>query len=159
MKLIRFAFTLIIILAGTLIAGAQSAATSPIRWRTAVRMTSPTEGTVTFKALVADGWHLYGLDLPDDGPRPTHFDLSESTGVTFTGVVTPARAPISVDDPMFGMTLTWWDSDVVFKVPFRLTGSGDAMIRAAISYMACNDVSCRPPKTERIATLVPAYAE
>ncbi len=131
----------------------------PVRWRTIIKMSSPTEGTVTFRALVASGWHLYGLELPAGGPKATKFDLSGSTGVEFTDSVKPTRTPLSADDPMFGMTLTWWDSNIEFKVRFRLTGENNPTIKAAIAYMCCDGSSCRPPKTERISAPVPPYAQ
>lgn len=36
----------------------------PVEWRTTVKMTSEKEGTVTFKANLESGWHLYGTNLP-----------------------------------------------------------------------------------------------
>ncbi len=130
------------------------AQTPAIRWRTQVRMQNATEGTVTFRALIAEGWHLYGLTLPQGGPRPTQFDLSGSTGIEFTGPVRPERAPVSVDDPLFDMTLTWWDSNIAFTVPFRVTDAATARINAKITYMVCDGNSCMPPKTESIAAPV-----
>ncbi len=124
-----------------------------------MRMSSPTQGTVTFKALIAEGWHLYGTEIPEGGPRATSINLSGSTGLEFTGPVSPQRTPERVDDPMFGMTLTWWDANVSFTVPFRLTGQENPTVKAAISYMTCNGTTCRPPKTERINATVPPYSE
>lgn len=155
-------FRLFILALAGLLAYAASAqqpeANPPVRWRTIVRMTSPNEGTVTFKALIEPGWHLYGLELPQGGPRPTRFDLGESTGIEFTSPVTPSREPVSTDDPMFGLTLSWWDANVNFTAPFRLTGEGTPTVKAAISYMACDGNTCRPPKTERISAPVPPFA-
>ena len=33
-------------------------ASQPVKWRTSVRMTSPTEGTVTVRAIIPEGFHL-----------------------------------------------------------------------------------------------------
>ena len=137
-----------------LTAFAASAQTPAVRWRTQVRMQNATEGTVTFRALIAEGWRLYGLTLPEGGPRPTHFDLAESNGIEFTGPVRPERAPLSVDDPLFDMTLTWWDSNIAFTAPFRVTDPATAAVKAKITYMACDGNSCLPPKTESIAAPV-----
>lgn len=143
-----------LLVAVMLTALAAMAQTPPVRWRTQVRMTNRTEGTVTFRALITPGWHLYGLTMPQGGPRATSFDLSGSTGIEFTGAVTPERAAVSVDDPLFGMTLTWWDANVAFTAPFRVTDAATACVKAAITFMACDGNTCRPPLTERISAPV-----
>ena len=125
-----------LLVAVMLTALAAMAQTPPVRWRTQVRMTNRTEGTVTFRALITPGWHLYG------------------TGIEFTGAVTPERAAVSVDDPLFGMTLTWWDANVAFTAPFRVTDAATACVKAAITFMACDGNTCRPPLTERISAPV-----
>ena len=61
--------------------GMTMTAQSPVRWRTSVTMTSPTEGEITIKALISDGWHLYGLEMPQGGPKATRFDFSDSQGI------------------------------------------------------------------------------
>lgn len=142
-------------LALALVASAATPAqTTPVRWRTSVRMTSDNEGVVTFKALIAQGWHLYGLELPQGGPRPTRIDLSASTGLEYTSPVAPSRAPLSAEDPMFGLTLSWWDSNVSFSAPFRLTGDATPMVKASITFMACDGTTCMPPRTETISAPV-----
>ena len=52
----------------------------PVKWRISVKMTSKTEGVVTIRAIVGQGWHLYGLDIPKGGPKPTSFNFSKSEG-------------------------------------------------------------------------------
>lgn len=138
--------------------GCYAQAQQPVRWRTIVKRTSATGGEVVFRALIEPSWHLYGTELPEGGPVATSFDLSGSTGVRFDGAVSPSRAPLSVDDPLFGMTLTWWDANVEFKVPFTITGSPDkACIKAAIKYMTCDGNSCRPPRTESLSSRIPEF--
>lgn len=137
-----------------LVAVAAVAATPPVRWRTFVKKTSETTGVVTFRALVAPGWHLYGMSIPEGGPRATSFNLEDSKGVKFTGNVVPSREPLEVSDPLFDMTLTWWDANVEFSVPFRITDRADARIECKIGYMSCDGNECRPPQTEAIAVPV-----
>ncbi|MDE6436960.1 MAG: protein-disulfide reductase DsbD N-terminal domain-containing protein [Muribaculaceae bacterium] len=104
--------------------------------------------TATFRAVLEPGWHLYALELPEGGPRPTEIDLSGSRGVTFTANPAADRPATQVDDEMFGMTLAWWDGTATFTVPFVVSEPDDACIEARISYMVCNGESCLPPRTE-----------
>ncbi len=144
---------LIVLIIGAAAVCAASPETTPVRWRTIVKTTGPDTGTVTFKALVAQGWHLYGLEVPEGGPKPTSFNLSGSQDITFTGEPVPSREPLKVNDPLFGMTLTWWDANVEFTVPFKVTGPAPR-IECKINYMSCDGNTCMPPKTESIATPV-----
>lgn len=125
-----------------------------IRWRTTVKMTSDTEGILTVRALVADGWHLYGTKLPKGGPKPTVFDFNKSQGIKFTGSFKPSVAPVTKKDPTFDMSLTFWDQNVSFSRPFKLTGPKEkAEIIGSITFMGCNDQTCLPPKTIPVSGL------
>ncbi len=150
----RFITAFIAMMILTAVAAAQTPA---VRWRTTVKMTSPTEGVVTVRALVGQGWHLYGFDLPDGGPKPTVFDFSKSKGVEFTGVVTPSTKPVSAVDPLFKKTLQWWDANVSFSRTFKVTDRAGAHIGLSIKYMACDGNQCMPPKTENISVAVPEF--
>lgn len=148
MKL-RHLLYLCFIIAFTTLAVAPAQAQNAIRWRTTVKMTSDKEGILTVRALVGEGWHLYGTTLPKGGPKPTVLDFSASKGIAFKGDFKPSVKPVSKHDPMFGITLNWWDTNVTFTRRFRLTGKKtDAVINGKITYMGCNDETCLPPKTE-----------
>lgn len=140
-----------LLLAIIVLAGITATAQQPVRWRTFVKATGPNEGTVTFRALIEQGWHLYGLDLPKDSPRPTEFNLEGSKDIEFTGKIKPARKAIEVNDPLFGMTLSWWDSNIEFTIPFKITGK-EPKLHCIISFMACDGTTCRPPAKETIST-------
>lgn len=132
-------------------------AQSPVRWRTSVRMTSPTEGEISIKALISDGWHLYGLSMPEGGPKATRFDFSDSNGISLDGDIRPSEAPIEQMDPLFGKKLSWWDRNVTFTQRFTLKEHKESRVKVSITFMSCNGGSCTPPKTETITTTIPEY--
>ncbi len=140
----------LLVLTFVLIAAAAAVAQNPIRWRMTVKMTSATEGVVTLRALVEPGWHLYGFDMPEDGPRPTSVSFDKSTGVTLVGSLTPERKPVVKEDPMFGVNLTWWDANISFTQKFKVAKGKTPRIEATVSFMGCNDQTCLPPKTESL---------
>lgn len=145
MKKLTFLFVALIISAVT------AMAQSPIKWRTTYKMTSQTEGVLTVKAIVTEGWHLYGTELPEGGPKATSLDFSSSKGVKFKSSFKPSVKPTEKMDEMFGLKLTYWEQTVTFTRKFKLTGNkADAVINGKISYMACNDENCMPPKVETV---------
>jgi hypothetical protein len=136
----------VMLLMGVSLANADIA--RPIRWSQTINMTSETEGYVEFNAAIEKGWHLYALQLPEGGPRPTTFDFSTVEGAEFTDEIQPSTAPYEKVDLIFHLKLGWWDEDVSFRRNFRLTGAEGCRIEGVITYQGCNDKSCIPPTKE-----------
>lgn len=146
----RFDMKRILLILMLFVAVAATAQTArPIRWRLAVKMTTETEGVATVKALVGEGWHLYGFEMPDGGPRPTTIDFEGSTDVKVTGPLKPSAEPLQVFDPMFETDVQWWAQTVSFTVPFCITGEAPEL-KVKIAYMGCDNTTCLPPKTETL---------
>lgn len=114
-----------------------------------MNMKSETEGDIVISADIDDGWHLYGLDVPDDaGPRPLSIDFSGSKGVELVGTVTPDREPVRRFDNMFETELSWWDTPVTFVQPFRIDDIDGFEIVGRISFQGCDDQQCLPPSVK-----------
>ena len=45
----------------------------PVKWTFEQKQLSETEGEIILKATIDEGWHLYGTQLPEDGPIATSF--------------------------------------------------------------------------------------
>ena len=153
----RFSLFVLVSVICAVMASAQTA--NPIRWRMSVKMDNATEGTITLRAAISDGWHLYGLALPENGPKPTKVDFSKSTGIKLTGSLTPARKPIVKHDDMFGMKLSFWADDITFTQKFKVTDAAKANVEATISFMGCNDENCMPPKSVTLKSAVASAAK
>ena len=141
---------------GICTASAQS--TPAVKWRSFVKMTSPTEGVLTIKAIIADGYHIYGTKAnANSGPRPTSFDFKASTGIRFIGDFKPSVKAATVFDKAFNTKLEMWSGTVTFTRKFRVTDAKNAIMTGQISYMACNGASCMPPKKESVRLTVPPF--
>lgn len=126
---------------------------NPIRWRCVARMTSATEGVVTVKALIAEGWHLYGLSMPEGGPKATSISLDASRDVKFMGDVTPDSKPDMRYDALFDMDVNYWEQKAEFSCKFKVTGP-NPRISGTVTYMGCNDETCLPPSTASLSAPV-----
>ena len=131
----------------------------PIKWRMTVKMTSKNEGTVTLRAIIENGWHLYGTELPDDGPIATSFNFEKSKGISFVQhEFTPSCQPETHKDPNFGIDLQWWPVNVTFTRNFVITGDlSDALIDGSVRFMGCNDQTCLPPSSVNFKTTPKPY--
>lgn len=121
-------------------------AEKPVTWNSAISMTSDSEGYIEFTAQIADGWHMYAMDLPADGPTPTSFDFKTVIGADLVGTPEPSAEPIVKLDKMFQLMIGYWEGSVSFRQKFRLTKpGGGCKFEGNIRSMACNDMSCSTP--------------
>lgn len=119
---------------------------TPIEWDTEFTITDDNTATATFKATIEDGWHLYALDLPADGPIATSVIWEELWGIEPIGEITPNHAAHREIDMLFHLELGWWTKSVTLTQKFKITtDNGRIGGRGHINFMACNDQSCLPP--------------
>ena len=140
---------------GSFTAAAQLAAQTkeakaPISWRGTARMTGNGQGVIQLTANIEPGWHIYGLETPDDGPRPTEFKYSPAKGLTLSGKTKADKAPVRKLDSMFNAEVEFWEGKVVFTQQFKLdkNATDTKTIKCSVTYMGCNDQNCLPPKTK-----------
>lgn len=116
-----------------------------VRWETA--QTNDADGvvTLTYTATIQSGWHIYGVDLPGDGPTVTTADLSESKGIkALTGLI-PDKKPATTYDPNFAMDLTTFDGKVTFTQKVQILDPTNFVIQGDLIWQACDDKTCTPP--------------
>ncbi len=119
----------------------------PVKWSVSAKMDSYSSGVVNVNAAVEQGWHLYGLDIPEGGPHATSVTIQPQAGVVI-GDVTPSVKPIEKVDMIFHLKLQWWNDDVVFSIPVTVTDGKSHDLKCTVSYQACNDKTCTPPQKE-----------
>lgn len=118
----------------------------PIKWSTKLVMTSDTDGEIRISADVESGWHLYGMNLPPEGPRSTEVQFATVNGCELVDGITPSVKPMVEVDEIFSLKLSYWASPVTFTQKFRLLpNSKGCSIDGQISYQACNNNKCIPP--------------
>ncbi len=118
---------------------------TPITWDASVTANSTDNATVTISAKIEKGWHLYGFNLPDDGPNSTAIVLNLPEGVTADGEITPSRQPVEKFDPIFSLKLAWWDADVTFTQKLKITDGKTHEIDGYVYFQGCNDQTCISP--------------
>lgn len=118
---------------------------TPITWDASVTANSSDNATVTISAKIEKGWHLYGFNLPDDGPNSTSIVLNLPEGVTADGEITPSRQPVEKFDPIFSLKLAWWDADVTFTQKLKITDGKTHEIDGYVYFQGCNDQTCISP--------------
>lgn len=120
----------------------------PIKWSHELKITGKTTGEIIHKATIEAGWHLYGMNIPPDGPRPTRFVYEQLINAQKKGEVVSASKLIDVYDQSFQMNLSWYANEAVFIQKITFKDAATVKVEGFIEYMACDDERCLPPAEE-----------
>ena len=120
----------------------------PITWDIKLENTSDTTANLTIRANISQGWHLYGLELPESGPRPTSINFETLQNVNLDGDLQELSALSYAYDVNFDMELNWYTGEAVFVQPLSFHAPENIFIEGHVEYMACNDQTCLPPTQE-----------
>ena len=115
---------------------------------------STASASIRLTAQIEDGWHLYSLNLPPDGPNSTVIDFQVPDGVKLDGPLTPSRKPVEKYDDMFSLNLLWWEGDVTFTQKVKISDEKTHTVGIEVSFQGCNDETCIAPKTEYLEVSV-----
>ena len=113
---------------------------NPIKWE-AKETTKDNSVTITYKATIEDGWHLYGTDIPEGGPNATTFTYNNLVGVEPIGEIKAVSPSVTKFEEMFGIELTWFEKEAIFTQEFKINEK-EWGIGVNISFMGCNDETC-----------------
>lgn len=125
-----------------------------VHWTNTVKSVNDTEGIIRWSADIDEGWHIYGMTMPDlgadaIGPQLTVFTIEPAAGLQLIGEVEPSVAAVEQFDESLKLKLPMWEGKVEFTQRFKLTdGAKGAYIRGTVEYMACTNKSCTPPTRE-----------
>ncbi len=102
--------------------------------------------------IVADidsKYHVYGMEKLD-GPIATEFKFTLPEGIELVGEVMSPEGKRHHDEG-FGIDVTWHSGKAVFKQKLKLnaTAKTSDIITVAMTYQACTESYCLPPKTIR----------
>ena len=122
----------------------------PIAWKATVTDNAVASATIKITAVIDDGWHLYSLDLPEDGPNATTIDFDLPQGVTLDGRLVPSKKPTERYDEMFALNLSWWEHSVTFTQKVRIADEKTHTVGISVSFQGCDDQTCIAPKTQQL---------
>lgn len=147
MRINRLIAVLVLALCSVGLVSAQSVS-DYISWSQTQQKVSDTEADVIFTATIEPGWHLYGTDIGGGGPTPTHLIIDKIVGGELVGKLKGDKAPISKQDPIFNMPISYWEKKVVLRQRVKVTDPEKFKLEGALRFMICDDSQCLPPTSE-----------
>ena len=147
----KFIFLLTFFLITGIYARSQKA--EPVTWNVQINNTEKEDfKEILFSAHISGEWHLFGLQLPEGGPRSTVFVFDKIEGATLSGNIQALERPVEEYNPLFEMNLKWYSQSARFIQKIALIpGSESIHIEGHIEYQACNNVTCLPPTRHNFA--------
>ncbi|MBO7507100.1 MAG: thioredoxin family protein [Paludibacteraceae bacterium] len=122
---------------------------TPVKWNiTCGEIDNNNTITLTFKANIDDGWHIYGMEMPQEGPTPTSFNYTLKKGATPAGSTTANKKAKCGMDNLFGMELCEYSGTVTFQQKMKVSQENGYKIVGYVEYMACDNTNCLSPTKE-----------
>lgn len=119
----------------------------PVKWSFKVVGEDAAEMVLHFTATIAPGWHIYDMQLPENGPVPTSFTFESVEGVTLTGKISATtQAQLKISAVFDNMELRQYENTVTFAQKIKLKDSDRFTIKGHITFMACDDEKCLAPE-------------
>lgn len=135
---------LFIVAASSLLNLASSQVIKPVKWSFSVKKAGNSQLDLVFKATIKEPWHMYGINIPENGPIPFSVNFEEPSGFSVTGKPTQFPKPEIVDDKVFNMKLELHNKEVTFTQRIKKLQSDSIIIKGTLEYMTCSDMQCIP---------------
>lgn len=115
----------------------------PVKWQVKTESNEDRIIDIFFTATIDDGYHLYSVDVPENGPLPTDFIFENQDGFELVGDAVEVTIPIEEFDDVFELDIKFFEHKATFKQTIKLTSETDQIpVVGEIAYMVCNDVGC-----------------
>jgi DsbC/DsbD-like thiol-disulfide interchange protein len=135
-------------------------APTPIKWTLTVDANAKPDPNAAFKAVlkatIEEGWHLYAMSLPPNGPTSTQISVPAGQPFSLNGSITAAPG-ITAFDPNFGMSLESYENDAVFTIPVKVAanaGGPPLTLTVLVGYQTCDAHVCLPPTDVKVTATI-----
>lgn len=118
----------------------------PVKWNFRSKQVTGKKVDLIFEATIDSGWHLYGLNIPENGPIATSIVFTDTNGFKLTGKAVSVNNPEIKYDAIFEIDLELFSNKATFKQQIEKLTKEDLTVRGYVEFMSCNDQMCLPPK-------------
>lgn len=147
-----------IILFSMLAYNAGAVNSSPVSWSVKFSETGNNNAELVFSADISESWVVYGLQLPDGGPRPTRVVIEEGNGIKINGPLHEIIPYQENYDTLFELVLKSYRKKASLALPIEIV-SHPVNISGYIIYQASNQKTCTPPTRHRFNINMPGKTD
>lgn len=131
---------------------------APVSWSVKFTETDNNKAELLFSADISDGWEVYGLQLPEGGPRSTRVVIEECAGIKVNGPLYEITPYQENYDTLFELILKSYRKKATLALPVEIV-SHPINISGYIIYQASNRKTCTPPTRHRFNINIPGKAD
>ena len=117
----------------------------PAKWSFKIVYMGGDEINLVFSASIEKGWHMYGLNMPEDGPYPVSFNFNDTVNFRLLGKPYAVIKPVVIYDDILQMKLETLEGKAEFVQRIIRLDKNEFIVSGYVEYMACNDNTCTPP--------------
>lgn len=117
----------------------------PVTWDFSYEKKGDKQYELIFTASIEENSHIYSMDIPDGGPIPTSFIFDTLPGYKLEGKTFEVTKPIELLDEAFGFKIKSFSTKAEFRQKITALESSFT-VKGTVNFMACNNVTCSPPK-------------
>jgi DsbC/DsbD-like thiol-disulfide interchange protein len=125
-----------------------------VRW-TVTSTSVSAGGTAKFAvtARIQDGWKLYAIEQPADGPVPLEIKLQNGSRFELLRKQIAGPAPRILKDPNFDVETRYYEKEAAFTVPVKVppAAAGAHEVPFEITFQACGADICLRPFTQKLS--------
>jgi thiol:disulfide interchange protein len=130
----------------------------PVTWDFSYEEKGESQYELIFTASIADQSHIYAMDLPDGGPIPTSFRFDTLPDYKLVGETFEVTESVEKFDEAFGFKIKTFSNTAEFRQKI-IAVSSSFTVTGVVNFMACNNVTCSPPKDVEFAVRIAGKAQ
>ncbi|MGC4231479.1 MAG: protein-disulfide reductase DsbD family protein [Niabella sp.] len=119
---------------------------NPVKWSFSKKKLNDTSYELELKATIQHGWHIYSQTTPEGGPLPTTITLGKNPLIKPEGKPREDGKLEQKHEEVFGVDVKQFSGVVTFVQLVTVKPGIKTKVSGKISFMACNDTECLPPK-------------
>jgi thiol:disulfide interchange protein len=117
----------------------------PVTWDFTYEKTGDKSYELIFTASIEENSHIYSMSVPDGGPIPTSVEINPDPSFKLDGDPYEAIEPEDLFDEAFGFRIKSFSKTAEFRQKI-IPVESSFTVTGVVNYMACNNVTCSPPK-------------
>jgi thiol:disulfide interchange protein len=117
----------------------------PVIWDFGYEKKSENQYELIFTAIIEKQSHIYAMDIEEGGPIPTSFSFDTIPDYILDGEVYEVTAPEEKFDEAFGFKIKTFSDKAEFRQKITAV-TPSFKVTGVVNFMACNNVTCSPPK-------------
>jgi len=114
----------------------------PISWSFKASKIEGNKYEIVFSASIDQGWHLYSISQPEDGPQAIAFAFKQTPNFKLIGKVREVTKAITEFDKIFKLNVSFFEKSATYSQVVELVNADSAEVNGNIEYQACFSGTC-----------------